>query len=803
MAHPTLFPRQKYNGEVTLETMKALRRHYDHLSRIQFVRDIFVMQIGKGAYMAMTLLHSVLLARLLGVEGYGVYAVVLAFTATVKTFISLGQGPVLQVFFAEEYGRKNRNGMAAVLKNFLMAVLVNTLLLSSAALIAPYLSTHLYGAPNIGNLARFLLLYTAVDMGNSAMLMITQSVRRVRLQTMLEQSAIFSFIVVSTTALLLGYGIGGVVVSQLAVSFFFLIISALTYRRLMRIYGLPGLREVLRASTTDAFVYFRQGLWFSVDKNIGSLYPSGLFFVMSLVAAPAQIGLARIAMQMAGTVQSFLLPQINSLATTVLASFTRDNVSLLRKNAAKIIKHALFLHAILSFGAIFVLPFAIVILYGKEFIPAITLTFWIIILGLMSPIGLLNSPLLRLYRKVHYGVVLSIVTLILMWTAMYFLPRVVDPEVAFLIAFGIGQIVAVIIAWWIFMVLIRRTSLEHSPSRMKGRWKNILANMTLLGVSLIVIIAILEVFLRVSGIERLQSRRPHLHQASDIEGVYYEFIPNLKNIRGYNWERISTNGSGFRGKEIDPEKPSIVLIGDSFVFGFGVDDAEVHSHHLQEEFPGHNVINTGVNGYNIEQEVRAYLAKFRNLRPKLAIVEFVFNDMAPPSILTDEKKSEVHALDTYLSEEKINAQIEAAVTATGTLKIPFKFFLQQNSAVFNFIEHRTKWLPFRAKDASYEQESISEQDLAFYQTWLKQLADHLSDSEKIFVIWPEARPNTNARTTLTEMAESYGFHVVDLYETFGLRYPSLSWDWHPNAHAHAKVAEVLTKTIREEKLLED
>src|SRR6185503_2007568 len=101
-------------------------------------------------------------------------------------------------------------------------------------------------------------------------------------------------------------------------------------------------------------------------------------------------------------------------------------------------------------------------------------------------------------------------------------------------------------------------------------WKGTLLNVTLLGVTLIVLVFFLEFFLRFSGIERINSRKPHLHQRSSTEGVYYEFVPSLKNVRGYNWERISTNALGFRGPEIDPQKPTIVIIGDSFAFGFGV-----------------------------------------------------------------------------------------------------------------------------------------------------------------------------------------------------------------------------------------
>ncbi len=338
---------------------------------------------------------------------------------------------------------------------------------------------------------------------------------------------------------------------------------------------------------------------------------------------------------------------------------------------------------------------------------------------------------------------------------------------------------------------------------MQHIWKDRIINVLLLVGSLLLLVLFLEGFLRFSGIERLESRRPHLHQPSAIPGVHYEFVPNLENARGYNWERISTNNLGFRGPDLDPSKPTIAILGDSFAFGFGLNDNQTNAEPLREAFPGYNVLNLGVNGYNVEQEVRAYLAKFSNLKPTLVIMEFVFNDFGSPSILTDEAKPEVYEQQGYLEKGAVaDENLRKAITQSGTLVIPGKFWLQTHSAIFNFVERRTKWLPFRQHATDHLTETVTDQDLTFYDTWLSKLAENVPDAKKIFVIWPEnGGLHLGSRRKLHAMAEAKGFAVLDLYDVFGMRYPTLPWDWHPDASAQKRGGEILAEFIRYEKLL--
>jgi len=77
---------------------------------------------------------------------------------------------------------------------------------------------------------------------------------------------------------------------------------------------------------------------------------------------------------------------------------------------------------------------------------------------------------------------------------------------------------------------------------------------------------------------------------------------------------LTTNNKGFRGtKDVDIKKPSnairVVFLGDSFVFGWGVDDDKVFTHILEERLNGEKdveVINAGVYGYDMAEYLVAF-----------------------------------------------------------------------------------------------------------------------------------------------------------------------------------------------------
>lgn len=57
------------------------------------------------------------------------------------------------------------------------------------------------------------------------------------------------------------------------------------------------------------------------------------------------------------------------------------------------------------------------------------------------------------------------------------------------------------------------------------------------------------------------------------------------------------NSHGFRGPEpVNNSKPNVLIIGDSFVWGYDVEASERFTEKLQENHPEWNMYNLGVSG---------------------------------------------------------------------------------------------------------------------------------------------------------------------------------------------------------------
>jgi hypothetical protein len=124
-------------------------------------------------------------------------------------------------------------------------------------------------------------------------------------------------------------------------------------------------------------------------------------------------------------------------------------------------------------------------------------------------------------------------------------------------------------------------------------------------LSIVAIVALLEGGARLAAHWTERERGLRL----DLE-LGWRPIPNVAK-RGAYWghARVArTNALGWRDvpREIakTPGKTRALVIGDSFVFGTGVDDGERASDLLEKKFPGLEAWNLGVTAYGPDQELR-------------------------------------------------------------------------------------------------------------------------------------------------------------------------------------------------------
>ncbi|MFN7971114.1 MAG: GDSL-type esterase/lipase family protein [Acidobacteriota bacterium] len=106
---------------------------------------------------------------------------------------------------------------------------------------------------------------------------------------------------------------------------------------------------------------------------------------------------------------------------------------------------------------------------------------------------------------------------------------------------------------------------------------------------------------------------------------------------------FSTNNRGFRGPDVTESKPPetvrIVGIGDSVMFGWGVNDGDTYLSRLQVSlnalYPSRRweTVNTAVPGYSAHMEVATLEEAALDLRPDVVIYGYCINDLELPRFL--------------------------------------------------------------------------------------------------------------------------------------------------------------------------
>jgi len=114
----------------------------------------------------------------------------------------------------------------------------------------------------------------------------------------------------------------------------------------------------------------------------------------------------------------------------------------------------------------------------------------------------------------------------------------------------------------------------------------------------------------------------------------FEFPRNatIRNARGNLWAfTYTTNDIGRRGPFVTPavtdDVPNLVLVGDSYTFGIGVDDGDVYSAHLQNLLGNAwRVVNGGMPAWGIDSEIKWFYRTGARYKPRVVVLQFCGND---------------------------------------------------------------------------------------------------------------------------------------------------------------------------------
>jgi hypothetical protein len=261
------------------------------------------------------------------------------------------------------------------------------------------------------------------------------------------------------------------------------------------------------------------------------------------------------------------------------------------------------------------------------------------------------------------------------------------------------------------------------------------------------------------------------------------------------------NAYGVRGPAFPVAKPPgstrIVMVGDSFTFGSGVRESESQPRQLERALNAragarYEVINLGVPGYNIEQELLFFRAKGRALVPDVVIVAFTLSD------------AELGFLWLNDPEHRWRIQLKEFIKSHVGMYLWAKRIIYE-VRVRRAHEAAKVW-PMMAPllDAAEGRPSPGwQRSRAALEAFGTECASR--GAPCVLVIWPVLDrlgeyAYGHLHAFVRAQAESLGFQVIDLLPTFAGRDSAplrvSPKDRHPNAEAHRLAAATIAADLR-------
>jgi len=333
-------------------------------------------------------------------------------------------------------------------------------------------------------------------------------------------------------------------------------------------------------------------------------------------------------------------------------------------------------------------------------------------------------------------------------------------------------------------------------------------NVILSAVSTLILLVVMEAALRVSGAVPAQTLRyvtPDMW--STLPGPLLpgqSFTDRMKRRLPYH---VTVNELGFRGvgaARLEPASGSfrILCLGDSFTFGAYVDDAETWPVRLEAILaerrprPGIDVVNAGINGFTIVDELEFMQEHGLTLKPDLVVLGFVLNDLADMT-----RRVPMRRMMLQTSREHASLPLG-----------PLKAALHQTAIYNAMLLVKTRWLKISGDDPTLQAmdvrhllapqfDSATLELFAEYRRQLEQLKRLLDERRVplVVVIFPyweqlaEGAPDL-AQSRLEAMMRELGIPALDLLPSFrahdpdGSRFFLMPRDHHASPEGYRQAA---------------
>src|SRR3989344_4518788 len=361
-----------------------------NLSQKRFIRDVSILQFGSFFSLGISALTSIIFARLLGSDNYGLYALIFSFVSLAEIFMDLGADYTALTLLPAAYARKDRVEIKNILSYFFYISLFISLTIGVLILlISPLLTDWLYHQEGIGRLARYVILAVMV-------------------RTLFSIVTLFLFHYLTKNNELL-----------------------------------PSMIEIIKNFKKINFKkYLQFGFLVSLNKNLDKLYAGlPLIFLGMFTSAVSQIAYFKIATGYLSLPIVFLTA-ISRVLMVQLSQSLAYGGKIFKENFKKAAWGSGLLFIFLLIPFIIFASFLISLLYGEEYLPAIKLVYILSLGFLMSGFSVGYSAFFRILDKMKVLLFLNLAVILSGVLLFFIFLNFISPlesAVMLFIYFGSGE----------------------------------------------------------------------------------------------------------------------------------------------------------------------------------------------------------------------------------------------------------------------------------------------------------------------------------------------------------------------------
>jgi len=386
----------------------------NHFIRRRFVRDTTTLQLGAIFSMGLSFLASVIFARILGPDNYGIYSLIFALTGLIGVFVGLGAGYTILTLLPEAYARKDKKEIKNILAYFFKISLIFTVLVNLIAIVfAPLISEILYDQKIIGQLARWILTASIIQVFLTFSLLVLQSTRKIKSLTVLENTQKLLYNLIPIALVLWGLGLLGIVWGRFLAEMALFAVVFLGYEMIARKDELlPSLREIFsHIFRIKIGRYIKLGLWITVDKKLSNflgLLPITLLGMFAL--STSQVAYFKIALSYLG-LSLVLVTPISRLLAVQLPKSKAYGLDILKRDFLKssIFSGIIYLFVLLFF--VMAASFLVKIFYGEDYLICVKLIYALSLSKIFAGFAVGYGTILRVLKKLNIAVISHLISL--------------------------------------------------------------------------------------------------------------------------------------------------------------------------------------------------------------------------------------------------------------------------------------------------------------------------------------------------------------------------------------------------------